>query len=44
LPTVGPFDAHTSYGRRDRYHVPAETEHAALFATDSAEIEFWFAR
>lgn len=24
------------------YHVPADTEHAARFDVDSAEIEFWF--
>ena len=34
----------TSYGPGDWYHVPAETEHAARFDTDSAEIEFWFSR
>ena len=34
----------TSYVPGDWYHVPAETEHAARFDTDSAEIEFWFSR
>jgi quercetin dioxygenase-like cupin family protein len=34
--------AETSYGPGDWYHVPAHTEHAARFETDSAEIEFWF--
>jgi quercetin dioxygenase-like cupin family protein len=37
-------DSVTSYGPGDWYHVPAETEHAARFDTDSAEIEFWFDR
>ena len=37
-------DTVTSYGPGDWYHVPAETEHAARFDTDSAEIEFWFSR
>lgn len=37
-------DTVTSYGPGDWYHVPAETEHAARFDTDSAEIEFWFTR
>ena len=40
--TVG--DTVTSYGPGDWYHVPAGTEHAARFDTDSAEIEFWFRR
>lgn len=38
--TVG--DATASYGPGDWYHVPAETDHAAEFSEDSAEIEFWF--
>ena len=32
----------TTYGPGEWYHVPAETEHAADFTVDSAEIEFWF--
>lgn len=32
----------TSYSPGDWYHVPAQTEHAARFDEDSAEIEFWF--
>lgn len=32
----------TSYGPGDWYHVAPETEHAARFDEDSAEIEFWF--
>ena len=28
----------------DWYHVPADTEHAARFDTDRAEIKFWFGR
>lgn len=38
--TIG--DTQTSYGPGDWYHVPANTEHAATFESDSAEIEFWF--
>jgi DNA-binding MarR family transcriptional regulator len=34
----------TSYGVGEWYHVPADTEHAARFDEDSAEIEFWFDR
>ncbi|MEQ8515165.1 MAG: cupin domain-containing protein [Chromatocurvus sp.] len=30
------------YGMGDWYHVPAGVEHAADFAQDSDEIEFWF--
>ena len=33
----------TTYGPGEWYHVPAQVEHAASFAVDSAEIEFWFA-
>ena len=45
LTVAGPDgDTVTSYGPGDWYHVPAETEHAAQFDTDSAEIEFWFSR
>lgn len=32
----------TSYRPGEWYHVPANAEHSAVFATDSAEIEFWF--
>lgn len=32
----------TTYGPGEWYHVAAEVEHAADFAVDSAEIEFWF--
>jgi len=32
----------TTYGPGDWYHVPQGVEHAATFAVDSAEIEFWF--
>ena len=35
-------DTVTFYGPGDWYNVPADTEHAARFDTDSAEIEFWF--
>ena len=38
--TIGETTTH--YGPGDWYHVPAEIEHAAMFETDSAEIEFWF--
>jgi quercetin dioxygenase-like cupin family protein len=34
--------ARTTYGPGEWYHVPANVEHAADFAVDSAEIEFWF--
>ena len=34
----------TTYGIGDWYHVPANATHAATFAVDSAEIEFWFER
>jgi len=30
------------YGVGDWYHVPASIEHAALFETETDEIEFWF--
>lgn len=30
------------YGVGDWYHVPANTEHSAVFESDTAEIEFWF--
>ncbi len=26
----------------DWYHVPANTEHSAMFEVDTSEIEFWF--
>ena len=32
----------TIFGIGEWYHVPAGVEHAATFADDSAEIEFWF--
>ena len=32
----------TSYGMGEWYHVAAEVDHAAEFAVDGAEIEFWF--
>ena len=32
----------TRYGKGDWYHVPAGREHAAEFAQDTDEIEFWF--
>lgn len=32
----------SSYGPGEWYHVPADTEHAASFDSDTAEIEFWF--
>ena len=32
----------TTHGIGEWYHVPVGVEHAAAFATDSAEIEFWF--
>lgn len=32
----------TRYGVGDWYHVPAGTEHAALFEEETDEIEFWF--
>jgi quercetin dioxygenase-like cupin family protein len=32
----------TTYRPGEWYHVPAGAEHAADFAVDSAEIEFWF--
>lgn len=31
------------FGVGDWYHVPANTVHAAAFATETDEIEFWFA-
>lgn len=31
-----------TYGPGDWYHVAAGVEHAAAFAVDTAEIEFWF--
>ncbi len=34
----------TSYGPGDWYQIPPGVEHAAEFAVDSAEIEFWFER
>jgi quercetin dioxygenase-like cupin family protein len=40
LLTIG--EERTTYGPGQWYHVPANVEHAAEFATDSAEIEFWF--
>jgi quercetin dioxygenase-like cupin family protein len=37
------IDGHLTTHRPGQwYHVPAHVEHAAEFATDSAEIEFWF--
>jgi quercetin dioxygenase-like cupin family protein len=33
---------HATYGPGEWYHVPPQVEHAASFAADSAEIEFWF--
>ena len=32
----------TRHGIGDWYHVPAGMEHAALFETETDEIEFWF--
>lgn len=32
----------THVGVGDWYHVPANTEHAAKFAVETDEIEFWF--
>lgn len=36
-------DTTSRFAVGDWYRVPANTEHAATFDTDSAEIEFWFA-
>lgn len=30
------------YGMGDWYHVPAGVEHAALFESETDEVEFWF--
>ena len=35
-------DTHTRFGVGDWYHVPANTEHAATFDSETDEIEFWF--
>lgn len=32
----------TPYRPGDWYHIPPDTEHAARFEHDTAEIEFWF--
>lgn len=32
----------TTYGPGEWYHIAPNTEHAAEFGVDSAEIEFWF--
>ena len=40
--TVG--DEQRIHGPGQWYHIPAGVEHSADFATDSAEIEFWFQR
>jgi len=32
----------TRFGVGDWYHVDTDTEHAARFETETAEIEFWF--
>ena len=34
----------TRFGVGDWYHVDADSEHAARFETETAEIEFWFDR
>lgn len=34
--------AERRYGPGQWYHVPARTQHAARFVTETSEIEFWF--